>query len=68
MRLMRPIGAIGESAERNPSVAGDGRLSPALVGQPGRPDDLAAAGSKLLMGLSFHVGRLTSWSNIMDIL
>ena len=53
-RILRTI--VGRT-ERDPRVAGNGRLSPARVGQPDQPgelDDLAAAASKLLMGLSFH--------------
>jgi len=48
--------SMGGRAERQPRVADDGRLNPARVGQPDQPDDLAAVGRKLLIGLSFHEG------------
>ena len=46
----------GDGALRNLQVAGDGCLGPAPMNKTGvaQTDDLAAAGSKLLTGLSFH--------------
>ena len=52
-RIWRPLAG---SAERNPQVTGEGHLGPACVGQPDQPDEVAAAGRKLLTGLSFHGG------------